>query len=193
MTDDDFDFPVDDDQAQSDLWAEVEKVRQSKSRLKAMTEETKSIQTMIDRTLRETIPEMMTAQGLKEVSGEEWKVKLAEKVEASLPSPPNKRSTPESLERREGMLQWIDDHGYGHLINRELRVAFDLDQAELAQQVIDDLKAEGLEVQDSKTIHWARLNSLVKQLRDENIDVPNKLFGLREFTEAKISPVKKGK
>lgn len=170
--------------------------------LQALGEEVKQVQDQLKAILDTQIPELMKEANQKDVvTGAGIRIKLKEGVTGNCPAAstiakekdPEKRK--ELMKRQYRLFQWLDQNGYGKLINRELTVTFDRAQEELSKQVEAELRAKGDKFAVSRhyTVHPMTLNSFIKTALDEGVDVPSDVFGIHEYCVAKLEIPKEKK
>lgn len=126
---------------------------------------------------RFAIPDMMTAMHMEEFSNAGLKVKLKKDVFAGI-----------TVERTAAAHAWLEEHGHGGLIKRELAVAFAMQEGDKAAQLRAELdqKYPG-NVKQEEWVEPQSLKAFVrKQLEAGVKDFPLELFGAQEFREAKV-------
>lgn len=143
------------------------------------------------------IPNKMKLCGLKSLETEQgYSVKLEMETYGNIPSvggitkerDPVKRQA--MIERREACFRWLEDNQHDKIVTRQVIVQFDKDQKAAAQEVVDKIKEGGkpLHVTEELSVHHQTLNALIRRLRkDENVAVPEDIFGLFDKATAKVS------
>lgn len=119
------------------------------------------------------IPELMKEAGMKSfttVSG--IRIEVKEVITASFPSASTASKSEDELKRRVRIIRWLDSRGYGHLVQRQLNVTLEKDQAELAQQISEDLRRKGVAVEKKFAIHFATFNKFARECLEQGIELP---------------------
>lgn len=90
-------------------------------------------------------------------------------------------------ERHDKAMEWIDQNA-PHVAKRKFEVMFNRDEQKLADKFERDLKQRKrpVNVVRGTTVHPQTLNALVRQLIDQNIQVPRDILGVHEKKVAKI-------
>ncbi len=118
-----------------------------------------------------TLPALMDEANLKEfttLSG--IKIKIQEMVTASCPAPSTR--DPELMKRRSRIFKWLDDHNYGKLISRELKVEFDRSQHEAALLLEQQLRGQNYAVQRQYNIHPQTFNKFARDMLADGKELP---------------------
>jgi hypothetical protein len=113
-------------------------------------------------------------------------LKVDEQIHASCPVASTRDQ--ELVKRRSRLFKWLDDKGYGKIINRELKLTFDREQEELAKKVETDLKAsnESIHISRSYSIHPSTLSKFVRDCLAGGVDIPTDVFGVHRRRVVKI-------
>ncbi len=95
------------------------------------------------------------------------------------------------VEDRPQAFKWLEEKGFGDLIDIKLEMNFKPDESEYADSAEELMEAEGYEFKKTKGIHHSRLNSFVKKtIEAENEkgvqEFPRKLFNVFETFKTKI-------
>ena len=124
------------------------------------------------------IPEAMDSVGVEKFeTADGLKIELQDKLRASIPNA-NKAAA----------YQWLDDHGHGNLIKRQLVVEFGRRDPEGAQALLEELKQRDLdgEVGAKNEVHPQTLAAFLRQALEQGEDVPLELFGAYHQRSAKV-------
>lgn len=155
-------------------------------RVELMEEQLKEMKANLLKLDTVDIPETMKACGMKSfTTKDDFVVDLEEDVKCGIPAA-----------RRGEAYEWLREHGFDGLIKSQLSVSFDKDHLEEADQLVDELKQEGYEVDVEQSIHYQTLKAFVKErLADVEAEVaiPHDLFGIFPYTVAKIKAKKSKK
>lgn len=82
---------------------------------------------------------------------------------------------------------WLDKHGHGGLVKRNVTIDFRRDQEDDAKELADELGGRGFEnVATKHTVHAGTLAAWVRERRKNGEAVPEKLLGVSEHSVAKI-------
>lgn len=122
------------------------------------------------------LPELMDSLGLstfKTTSG--LAITIQEKIRASI-----------SQENKPKAFAWLEEHGFGGLIKRNVVIKFGRDQEEEAVQYLDTLRQDGKDAALDKTVHSSTLASFVREQLEEGKNIPVEVFGVFRQREAKI-------
>lgn len=131
------------------------------------------------------LPTLMDeANGTTRWEGNGLSLKLEETITGSCPVPSTR--DPELVRRRSRLFKWLDDHGYGKIINRELKLVFDRDDEATARAIEADLKSQNLNVARNYGIHPQTLSKFVRDCLKEGIDIPEDVFGVNRRRVAKL-------
>lgn len=129
------------------------------------------------------IPEAMKACGLKSfTTKDDFVVELDDDVKVGIPAA-----------RKQEAYEWLSDNGFGGLIKSEVKLSFDKDHLEEADQLVDELKQEGYEVDVDQSIHYQTLKAFVKERladAEAEVQIPHDLFGIFPYSVAKIKAKK---
>lgn len=87
--------------------------------------------------------------------------------------------------RREEAYAWLEEHGHGGLIKRDVIVGFRRDEHEEANALLGNL-ADYDNVKEVQKVESATLKKFVKGALADGEDVPTDLFTVYEFKEAKL-------
>ncbi len=114
------------------------------------------------------LPTLLDGLGIESLKLDDGRtLRVGTVVNASVP----KRNLP-------AIIEWLDRHGYGALVERKLFVPLGRDQQELAERLSARLLDMGVAVMDESTVNTARLKSLASELLSEGREVPLDLMGI---------------
>ncbi len=86
---------------------------------------------------------------------------------------------------------WLDKHGHGGLVKRNVSIDFTRQQEDDAKELADELREKGFEnVATKHTVHAGTLAAWVRERRSNGEAVPEKLLGVSEHSVAKIETTK---
>lgn len=121
------------------------------------------------------LPAALDSVGLASVElADGQKVTIEEGVDARLPK-----------DRKGEALRWLEEHGFEHMIKREVKATLGRDP-EAAKQAAEALRQLGIEPEDAETVHPQTLKAWARERLREGDEVPEDLFGLYEYRVAKI-------
>lgn len=92
-------------------------------------------------------------------------------------------------DKRIPAIEWLDEHGYGHIVKREIIFEFPKGDEERCKKFIEaikDLKLGQLVMKSNYTVHHATLNSWVKEQLGEGVALPKETFGIFRQRVAKL-------
>jgi len=133
-----------------------------------------------ERTLREhDLPEFMDKLGMEEFTTKSGlKIKIKTKIRASIGN------------RKVAAYAWLEKNGYGNLIKRTVKVAFNRDQGDEAEELMktlrDDPESRFAGVAQDLKVEAATLTSFVKEQLEAGKDIPQDIFGVFEQKSAMI-------
>lgn len=146
------------------------------------------------------LPEAMQEVGLESFtlaeSGEI--VKIERGLDASLPNPetlrekdPAKRAS--IIERVFKAYDWLVDNKYDGIVKTSVVVMLGKEDRPKAKKVKETLEEAGFNPVETMTIHPQTLKKFIKEAREENLGVPEELFGVHDWTKAVVVRPKKSK
>lgn len=130
----------------------------------------------VRRLSEEDIPGLMSELGMKKFvleSGET--ISCALEVYASI-----------TEEKRAAAHAWLEQNGFGALIDTVIGVKFDRKDREKALTFAAELEEQGLAPELMERVHASRLKSFLKERLAAGDAVPLELFGARPVTVAKL-------
>ena len=91
-------------------------------------------------------------------------------------------------EKRDPAIKWLDEHGYGHIVKRELVFEFPKGDEARSKAFIEAVQKLGmpLVMKSNFSVHHATLNSWVKERLGEGDALPNETFGIFRQRTAKV-------
>lgn len=87
---------------------------------------------------------------------------------------------------REQAHRWLEEHGLGDLIKRDVTVKVGRDE-EGYETLVSDLSQHGLTYEVKEGVHPQTLKAQVKRLLEQGQNVPADWFGIFEYRKAKVS------
>lgn len=129
------------------------------------------------RVIRELrIPELMDEVGLsKVVTSDGAEVSIKKIVRASIPA-----------DQREEAYGWLEEHGFGGMVKREVRVPFGKSEEAKAAALLAEIEVKFPDAHAAKSVHPQTLAAWAKKRIEEGAPLPLGLFGIFEQREAKI-------
>lgn len=123
------------------------------------------------------IPEMMDQLGMRTiVTANGFKVDVKSTVRASIPAANKERA-----------MDWLDKNGHGGLIKRNIQVAFNRDQEQLAHELEAELGEKFENVRTDRKVEPSTLRAWISEQLEAGAEVPLDLFGAWEQRIARIS------
>lgn len=121
------------------------------------------------RNLTETIlPELMDELGIHHLSlSEDHEIGISEKVTASIPKP-----------KMDEACNYLESHGSGSIIKREVGTKFGIKESDLAQKAIDAWKEIGIDAEVTRSVHHSTLAAWVREQLEQGEQIPFELFGV---------------
>jgi hypothetical protein len=148
-------------------------------RVEDLTAELKKAQQDLAHVSGEALPAALAEHGLTELKmADGSKVTVATVISANI-----------SKERSEAAHQWLRDNGFGDLIKNTVAVSFGKGEDEKAVDLVKELDAKGLNVDQKEAVHPSTLKAFCKEQIEKGTGVPSELFGI--FIGQK-STIKKG-
>lgn len=92
-------------------------------------------------------------------------------------------------ENKAAAYEWLDGRGHGDLIKTEVNISFGRAELERAKEITRQLTDMGLTPSLDQTIHWATLDSFIKEQLEKGMEFPN----IISIYEGKKVEVKYGK
>jgi hypothetical protein len=171
------------DTAFAALNALVDQARQSQKKINSLGTELATEQEVLRNVLWVRLPAMMQEMGLKQfktLDGTEINVK--DEIVAHI-----------TEEKKLEAHRWLDDNGHGGLIKREVSVAFNREQQEMATALVNELAERFAATAEKKVVHPQTLKAWAKEMLKDGKSFPLELFGVKRFQVAKIPDLKEEK
>jgi len=91
-------------------------------------------------------------------------------------------------EKREPAIKWLDEHGYGHIVKREIVFEFPKGDEARSKAFVEAVQKLGipLVMKSNFSVHHSTLNSWVKERLGEGDALPNETFGIFRQRTAKV-------
>ena len=127
------------------------------------------------------IPELMDNLGVEQfrtTSG--FEITVRKTIRASVPA-----------SRRDEAMQWLDDHGHGGIIKRNITVGFNRDQEGDASVLQDELSDRFENVKADRKVEPSTLRAFIADQLEAGAAVPLDLFGAWEQRVARVSRTNK--
>lgn len=130
------------------------------------------------RVLREIrIPSLMEEIGLESVTTSDGaKVEIKKIIRASIPK-----------EQREPAYDWLDEHGFGGMVKREVKVPFPKGQEAEAAALLREVRVRFPDASDERSVHHRTLEAWARKQLAEGRTLPNDLFGIFELRMARVT------
>lgn len=114
------------------------------------------------------LPLALSSHGLSEISmADGSKVSTKEIVRASIPK-----------DRRDEAYRWLDENGFGDLVNHKVTAEFGRGEDDQAQASIEALRGLGLDPEDTRSVHTSTLGAFVREQIAAGRDLPTDLLGV---------------
>lgn len=160
------------------LAKQIEEEEQGMARLLAEMEEAKKRHTKLTTI---DLPDVMEACNMETfVTNDGLAVKVEKKTRTSLPAA-----------RIEAGCDWLEEHDSGAIVKRVVSIAFNKEDEDKAKMMTEILGNTFPETQQKRSVHPSTLNSHIRQMIEQGMDVDLDLFGVFEQRVAKIGRKKK--
>jgi hypothetical protein len=83
--------------------------------------------------------------------------------------------------------EWLEQSGFGALIDREVVAEFNRDEDEAASELIAELAKKGRTAQYKKSVHAGRLDAFIRRRLEEGEKVPQDIFTVYTLRETKVT------
>jgi len=155
--------------------------RTTAARVEELQEELKHTQRALWELETETIPELMTRLKIPCLTfGDGTKIELVEKIKAKIPE-----------KHKAAAFKWLRENGFDSIIKNEVKAAFSRGEDAQALELMQRLQEEGFVASQYQNVHHSTLRGFVdERLHDTDEDapeLPKELFGVYQYTQAKIS------
>ncbi len=132
-------------------------------------------------TAEHEIPDLMEAIGVEKITTAEGLVVVVKTtLRASVP-----------VAQREAAWSWLDEHGHGGMIKRNVTVAFNRDQEVEADELSAQLRGKFPNIKTERKAEPSTLKAFIREQLEKGAAVPMELFGAFEQRRAKIEEAKK--
>jgi len=157
----------------------IDRMIELEDRVKSLEEELKAEEADLRLLSQEAIPSKMDELQLTEASLQDGtKVTVSQKVKASIPTDPDKRSE---------ALSWLRDNGHGSLIKNEVTASFGRGEDEMAEELLKELTEKEFSVSKKQDVHYQTLNAFVNEQLREAQNIPLDLFNAFTYRQTKIT------
>lgn len=121
------------------------------------------------RNLTESIlPELMDELGITNLSiSENYEIGVSEKVTASIPKP-----------KMNEACNYLEEHGSGSIVKREVSHKFNTKEGDLAQKAIEAWEKIGIHAEQVRSVHHSTIAAWVRERLEEGDEIPFDLFGV---------------
>lgn len=130
--------------------------------------------------VEQQIPELMDQIGMEKFSTKTGlNIAIKEAIRASLGSGVEK----------ERNIKWLEDNGHEAVVKMSVLVPFGRgdEQRKQAQELADRLEAEGLDASFERKVEPSTLSSLIRELLEQGLPVPEESFHVHRQRTAKIT------
>jgi len=143
------------------LVAQVKKLAELKTKIQTAEEDLGRLTTVEAYLEQDLIPELMAELDMQEVKTGDVKVTLAKKVTASI-----------TEKNKEVAFVWFDENGEGGMVRRQIVVAFDRDQENMAHALAARLGQTYENVKTDCSVHNGTLAAWVRRRLKEGKKIP---------------------
>lgn len=170
---------VDDTQLLTVIANTAEQLKEAQAKVERITAEL-GVATHEARVLAErTLPELMLRakmDSFKTTTG--LHIDITETVRATMPK-----------DTKLGALQWLRDHGYGALINTDVKATFSVGKEEDALALYQQIQKMNTPAASALTsdVHHSRFNSWAIKRLEEGVELPSDLFSIYRQRAAKLT------
>jgi len=118
----------------------------------------------------DTIPELMNAMNLKDLTTESGKKLSVKKTyQARI-----------AAKDAEAAFAWLEEHGHGSVVRDEIGVSLGAGEGEMAIAAVEALQGLNLDVSRKQSVHSSTLKALVKSELEQGTDMPRDVFSIFE-------------
>lgn len=158
------------------LAAKADEAMAAKRAVEAAEASLKAAQELHRDIIQRQLPELMDEAGQKDcVTSNGFRLTVAEVIRASIPA----ANAPVAF-------AWLEEHGHSSVIKNEVKVQFGRGEDKAATDALAALSGLGLHPDQKRTVHPQTLQSLIKELMADGVDVPLDTFGAHIQREVKI-------
>ena len=156
-------------------------LREAQEVVRLRQEELKAAQERV-RVLEEMdLPTAMDEAGQKKLTTSDgWDLERDETLRAGI-----------SQERMPAAVAWLNSVGFGSIVKRHVGVDFGKGEEQKAAESIDTLRNAGFTPTDKMSVHAMTLQSAVKEMLSEGIEVPMDLLGVHITNKVKMKEAKR--
>lgn len=163
------------------LWTLVREQLEAEAEVKKCEVALKAAQQRLKDVQERRLPEYMQGSlGMSEYKDPRGRlIKIEKVVHASIAKDP---------ERKANAIKWLDEHGHGSIVKREIVLSFDREREAWANRVLRNLKRykEPLDLTLERSVHGSTLKAWVSDMLAEGHSIPFELFGVFEQVRATI-------
>lgn len=154
----------------------AEELREAQTQVEILMEALEIAQKKVTDIAEHQLPELMDAVGLETITTQSGLVvQMKNTVRASIPAA-----------RRDEAMHWLEDHGHGAMIKREVSVSFGREQQDDAKKLVSELSGE-YDVKEDRRVEPSTLRAWVAEQLEAGHDLPQDLFGVFQQRQAKVA------
>lgn len=146
------------------------KQKQLQEKVNALENALKTAKAELAHYTEKTFPDLMDVAGQKQLTTMDGiKITVKEKIRAHI-----------AADQQAQAFAWLDENGHSNIIKRQFLIDFNKDEEAWAKKFETDLKRRKrpLHVKRKSGIHAATLSAFCRELLENGVDFPQKLFGL---------------
>ena len=155
----------------------AEELANAEAQAASVTERLEAIKMRITDLSERQIPELMDSLGVahfRTTSG--FEISVRKTIRASIP-----------VSRREEAMEWLDAHGHGGIVKRNITVGFNRDQEQDAATLESELGERFENVKTDRKVEPSTLRAFIAGQLEAGAEVPLDLFGAWEQRVARVS------
>lgn len=161
----------------------IAEARAKEAEIDALGANLKSAQEALFSIICFQIPALMKELGLEEFKDRNGlKVEIDESIKAGI-----------SDDRKAAAHRWLEEHGHGGLIKREITVSFNKGQEEAAAKLMAELAPRFSAVTQKQSVHHSTLKAWATEQLEKGAPIPVDTFGIYRQKMAKFSDTGKKK
>lgn len=152
--------------------------KQAEAEVERLAEELKQAQNKLRDISEHQLPALMDEAEMKVCQTRDGiTIKVVEKIRGSIPAPTAAKA-----------FAWLEEHGHGNLIKREVKIEFGRDEEAWAKKFMADLakRKKPLKHELKRGVHPSTLASFVTEQLQEGVDIPLETFGVFRQRSTKI-------